>query len=94
MRSVSLIAGVLARAAQTGQKRRLAAAENDQVNWQTPPDTERFIQAEQTRWGKQMKEWIQDMTAFVNTGEAEESQRLLSRDETSRKSIVDETGGR
>lgn len=90
MRSVSLIAGVLARSAQAGQKRRLAAADEGIVAWQTPPDTKSFIGSAKNTWKVEMKEWYADMASFVNAGEAEQSQRLLSRDATSRKSIVDE----
>ncbi|KAK4641715.1 hypothetical protein QC761_503230 [Podospora bellae-mahoneyi] len=43
LRSVALIAGVLGRAGERGQQRRLADAEKGVVKWQTPKDVFSFI---------------------------------------------------
>ncbi|KAK4652870.1 hypothetical protein QC762_503230 [Podospora pseudocomata] len=43
LRSVALIAGVLGRAGERGQQRRLADAEQGVVKWQTPKDVFSFI---------------------------------------------------
>lgn len=43
MRSVTLLAGVLGRAGQRGQARRLAAAHYGTVTWETPADVRKYI---------------------------------------------------
>ncbi|KAL2260523.1 hypothetical protein VTK26DRAFT_5434 [Humicola hyalothermophila] len=47
LRAATLIAGVLGRAGERGQQRRLADAENGIVTWNTPPDIAQFIMAKQ-----------------------------------------------
>jgi hypothetical protein len=43
LRSVTLIAGVLGRAGQRGQQRRLADANDGIVTWDTPNDVAKFV---------------------------------------------------
>ncbi|KAK3997979.1 hypothetical protein QBC44DRAFT_338477 [Cladorrhinum sp. PSN332] len=43
LRSVALIAGVLGRAGERGQQRRLADAATGKIGWRTPEDVSRFI---------------------------------------------------
>lgn len=44
LRSVTLIAGILGRAGQRGQQRRLADANDGIVTWNTPNDVAKFIE--------------------------------------------------
>lgn len=44
LRSVTLIAGILGRAGQRGQQRRLADANEGIVTWSTPNDVAKFIE--------------------------------------------------
>lgn len=46
LRAVTLIAGVLGKAGERGQKRRLAAAEQGEVTWQNPRDVQKFMETE------------------------------------------------
>lgn len=46
LRAATLIAGVLGRAGERGQKRRLADAEEGIVTWQTPQDVAKYIARE------------------------------------------------
>ncbi|KAI6363663.1 hypothetical protein MCOR25_005840 [Pyricularia grisea] len=45
LRSMAVIAGVLGRAGELGQKRRLADAKGGQVHWENPADVARFLDA-------------------------------------------------
>lgn len=42
---MAVIAGVLGRAGELGQKRRLADAKGGQVHWENPADVARFLDA-------------------------------------------------
>lgn len=50
LRCSALIAGVLARAAQNGQRRRLEAAAEGKTSWETPSDIKEFM-----KWQKEEK---------------------------------------
>ncbi len=56
MRAVSLIAGVLGRAGERGQQRRLADAKAGVVPWQNPQDVERFIFLDAKRKAEEAEE--------------------------------------
>jgi hypothetical protein len=49
LRSVTLLAGVLGRAGERGQQRRLADANDGVCTWQTPLDVRHFIQKDATQ---------------------------------------------
>jgi hypothetical protein len=44
LRSVTLLAGVLGRAGERGQRRRLADAEDGVISWTSPRDVDTFIE--------------------------------------------------
>ncbi|KXH41805.1 hypothetical protein CNYM01_08686 [Colletotrichum nymphaeae SA-01] len=88
-RSVAVIAGVLGRAGEAGQKRRLAAAENGESEWTTPLETQRFMKAQEIAWGKEIKKWQSTAShAAHNPGEGEEA-RLLEMLQVDRSKAVD-----
>lgn len=89
MRSVALIAGVLGRAGEAGQKRRLEEAEDGQAQWETPEDTKRFRQATFDRWRTEHEKWSADMAAMVASGASpEDGNRLLDVNEVSKQTFV------
>lgn len=46
IRSVTVIAGVLGRAGERGQRRRKEAAQRGDITWQTPMDIRRFMEGQ------------------------------------------------
>ncbi|KAL2881497.1 hypothetical protein SGCOL_003063 [Colletotrichum sp. CLE4] len=88
-RSVAVIAGVLGRAGEAGQKRRLAAAENGESEWTTPLETQRFMKAQEKAWKTELKKWEMTSTFSAhNKGESEEA-RLLEMLQVDRTKAVD-----
>jgi len=75
-RSVAVIGGVLGRAGEQGQKRRLADAENGVVAWQTPAETARYMRGEIKRYEKEIKRWERDSAAEAEKGSSGEQQLL------------------
>lgn len=49
LRSVSVIAGVLGRAGEKGQKRRLADAKTGICTWSNPPDIDKWLREKEAR---------------------------------------------
>ncbi len=56
LRAIALIAGVLGRAGERGQQRRLADAQSGVVPWQNPLDVEHFISREAKRMAQEAEE--------------------------------------
>ncbi|ROT37967.1 40S ribosomal protein mrp4 [Sodiomyces alkalinus F11] len=77
LRSTALIGGILGRAGQIGKKRRLADAESGVVHWETPTDTQNFIDNEVRRFLRAQGEWARDSTAEVNAKGRTAEDRLL-----------------
>ncbi|KAK2064384.1 ribosomal protein S2 [Colletotrichum caudatum] len=87
-RSVAVIGGVLGRAGEQGQKRRLADAENGVVTWQTPVDTERYMRGEIKRYTQEIRRWERESAAEANKGPSGE-QQLLETLQVERTKAVD-----
>ncbi|KAK2004017.1 ribosomal protein S2 [Colletotrichum falcatum] len=87
-RSVAVIGGVLGRAGQQGQKRRLADAENGVVPWQTPAETERYMKSEMKRFEQEIRRWERVSAGEKQTGSGAE-QQLLETLEVERTKAVD-----
>ncbi|KAF9872854.1 hypothetical protein CkaCkLH20_09717 [Colletotrichum karsti] len=67
-RSIAVISGVLGRAGEQGQKRRLADAENGVVAWHSPTDTHRFISNAKEKWRMERKRWAHDHAGTEREG--------------------------
>ncbi|OHE91277.1 hypothetical protein CORC01_13435 [Colletotrichum orchidophilum] len=85
-RSIAVIAGVLGRAGEAGQKRRLAAAENGVSEWNTPAETKRFMKGEIRKWEREMRRWRTDNQ---NAADAGGEVRLLEMLQVDRTKAVD-----
>lgn len=92
LRSISLIGGVLGRAGQAGQRRRLGDAEAGQVHWETPAETRRYMERITSKWQTEMSAWEEDMARQINEQNREKGKtgRLLENmtDEAARKEMV------
>ncbi|KAL2752059.1 hypothetical protein ACRALDRAFT_1045235 [Sodiomyces alcalophilus JCM 7366] len=91
LRSTAVIGGILGRAGQMGQKRRLADAESGVVHWETPVDTKKFIERALQDFKNEQAKWAADSTAEVNQMGRTAEDRLLEMGETNeeeRKNIV------
>ncbi|KAK1972552.1 ribosomal protein S2 [Colletotrichum sublineola] len=75
-RSVAVIGGVLGRAGQKGQQRRLADAENGVVAWQTPAETARYMKSEIKRFEQEIRRWERENAGEGNK-ESRSEQQLL-----------------
>lgn len=71
-----MIGGVLGRAGQQGQKRRLADAKNGVVAWEIPQDTSKFMDQAREKWGKERRRWREDNADAVNDRKSGEAQLL------------------
>ncbi|WYZ34076.1 hypothetical protein EsH8_I_000352 [Colletotrichum jinshuiense] len=85
-RSIAVIGGVLGRAGEQGQKRRLADAENGVVAWETPAETQRFMSGEISRYKVERSRWERDMG---NEAEKSGEKRLLEMLQVERTKAVD-----
>ncbi|OLN96073.1 37S ribosomal protein MRP4, mitochondrial [Colletotrichum chlorophyti] len=85
-RSMAVIAGVLGRAGQQGQKRRLADAQNGVVAWKTPTETANFMALAQSKWGADMKKWRREMG---DAASSREEKMLLDQLQVERTKAVD-----
>lgn len=92
MRSAALICGILGRAGQNGQKRRLADAENGVVHWETPMDTQNYIQRAVKDFEKEQEKWAADSAAAVNQKGRTAEDRLLEMGETSEEQRMNIVG--
>ncbi|KAI3551447.1 hypothetical protein CABS01_15042 [Colletotrichum abscissum] len=88
-RSVAVIAGVLGRAGEAGQKRRLAAAENGESEWTTPLETQRFMKAQGNAWERELKKWQSTASYTAHNAEEGEEARLLEMMQVDRSKAVD-----
>ncbi|KAK1498090.1 hypothetical protein CCUS01_12960 [Colletotrichum cuscutae] len=88
-RSVAVIAGVLGRAGEAGQKRRLAAAENGESEWTTPLETQRFMKAQGDAWERELKKWQSTASHAAHNAEEGEEARLLEMLQVDRSKAVD-----
>ncbi|KAK1541240.1 hypothetical protein CPAR01_07229 [Colletotrichum paranaense] len=88
-RSVAVIAGVLGRAGEAGQKRRLAAAENGESEWTTPLETQRFMKAQGNAWERELKKWQSTASHAAHNAEEGEEARLLEMLQVDRSKAVD-----
>ncbi|UQC81087.1 uncharacterized protein CLUP02_06573 [Colletotrichum lupini] len=88
-RSVAVIAGVLGRAGEAGQKRRLAAAENGESEWTTPLETQRFMKAQGNAWERELKKWQSTASYAAHNPEEGEEARLLEMMQVDRSKAVD-----
>ncbi|KAL0780725.1 hypothetical protein CaCOL14_002060 [Colletotrichum acutatum] len=88
-RSVAVIAGVLGRAGEAGQKRRLAAAENGESEWTTPLETQRFMKAQGNAWEREIKKWQSTASHAAHNAEEGEEARLLEMLQVDRSKAVD-----
>ncbi|EXF73102.1 hypothetical protein CFIO01_07502 [Colletotrichum fioriniae PJ7] len=88
-RSVAVIAGVLGRAGEAGQKRRLAAAENGESEWATPLETRRFMTAQGNAWKKEMAKWQATASHAAHNADEGEEARLLEMLQVDRTKAVD-----
>ncbi|KJZ76775.1 hypothetical protein HIM_03652 [Hirsutella minnesotensis 3608] len=78
LRSVAVIGGALARAAQRGKKRRLEIAVKGASSWPTPPDIKQHMQKEIAAAMTKKKEVMGKMQASVQ-GFTEEEQNILNK---------------
>ncbi|KAL0939741.1 uncharacterized protein CTRU02_206351 [Colletotrichum truncatum] len=76
-RSVAVIGGILGRAGEQGQKRRLDDASNGVTSWQTPQDTNRFMREAKSRWANERKRWQRENANLAEEqGQGGEAQLL------------------
>lgn len=80
LRSVAVIGGVLGRAGERGQKRRLEDAKKGNVAWQTPPMLQTHMQKDISAAIKERKEVMGRMQANL-AGFNEEEQKMLQEGE-------------
>ncbi|KAJ4254958.1 hypothetical protein NW762_009760 [Fusarium torreyae] len=76
LRAMAVVGGVLGRAGQRGQQRRLADAKKGQASWENPPDLVQHIRREQKAAIAERKTVMGQMQHNVE-GFTEEEQRLL-----------------
>lgn len=76
---MAVVAGVLGRAGQRGQKRRLAEASAGKVSWSTPPELKRHMQKEAQAAARKRKEVMGRMQSDVEGFTEEEQEMLRSR---------------
>lgn len=76
MRATALISGVLGRAGERGQKRRLEAAQRGVVTWKTPADVQGYFELAETRAADARKRRAQDNSVAVQ----KEKDTFLSED--------------
>lgn len=83
IRCVQLIAAVLGRAAEAGQKKRLDAAKKGVVTWQTP--------LEYKEWAQNDEEWVKRMKAERDAKfkVIEEAKEAAIREEEERRAAWD-----
>lgn len=72
LRSVSVIAGVLGRAGENGQKRRLADAARGIVTWYAPSEVRRFLRSEAAKAKNLAQEQADARRSNKNEGEQSE----------------------
>ncbi|OAR02093.1 hypothetical protein LLEC1_06638 [Akanthomyces lecanii] len=87
LRSAAVIGGVLGRAGQRGQERRLAEAKNGNVTWQTPPPLETQMQRDIKTAVQQRKEVMGRMQANLVGFNDEELQILQTEYDGAAKSV-------
>ncbi|KAH7628153.1 hypothetical protein B0T09DRAFT_359445 [Sordaria sp. MPI-SDFR-AT-0083] len=76
LRATALISGVLGRAGEHGQKRRLEAAQRGVVTWKTPADVQGYFELAETRAADARKRRAQDNSVAVQ----KEKDTFLSED--------------
>ncbi|KAJ3478873.1 hypothetical protein NLG97_g8462 [Lecanicillium saksenae] len=89
LRSAAVIGGVLGRAGQRGQQRRLAAAKAGNITWQTPPALETHIRKDITAAVTQRKEVMGRMQANLVGFNEEELEILQMEQDGEARSISD-----
>lgn len=89
LRSAAVIGGVLGRAGQRGQERRLEEAKSGKVTWETPPPVAKYIKKEMQGAIAHRREVMGRMQANLVDFNEEELQILQTEQNGEAKSISD-----